>query len=570
MRPTKIVSLIGALLLLSAAVAAAKMYRPPASFSADVADLAAVDRHVMRPVDNAALLAAAKRAESERAAAPYVFAHALEVDLDPESSGTWETLDDGSRLWRLRIASPTALSLSLGFSRFDLPEGAELWIYSPGREVVEGPYTARHRSRHGRLFTPVIPGNEAVVELWVPAAAEGPLALRLARVHHDFRGFAKTHGTCNNDVICPEGDPWRDQIRSVARLSINGTTLCSGQLVNNTAEDDTPYFLSAFHCEVTPTNDDTVVVYWNYEAPVCGQQAGGSLDFNQTGSVFRASEATTDFLLVELSQDPDPDFDVFFTGWDVGGDPPVGSVCIHHPSGHVKSISFNDDILGTGDWLVPNTHWVVDNWEDGTTEGGSSGSCLWDPESKLCVGILTAGFASCSRIDLDIFGKLALAWDVGATSASRLRDWLDPLNLGVTTLAGRDPGAPPPPPPPPPPPNGGCTPDDTTMCLRDGRFRVQVSRTGAAGAGPATVVQTGNTDSGLFWFFSPTNWEMLIKLLDGCGINGRYWVFAASATAVEWTITVTDTATDTTKRYHHPAGSPSPAITDTAAFDTCP
>lgn len=569
MRPTKILSLTGALLLLLAGTAAAKMYRPPVSFTTDVADLAAVDRHVMRPVDNFALLAAAKSAEAAGAAVPYVFAHALEVSLDLENSGTWEDLDDGSRLWRLRIASPTALSLSLGFSRFDLPEGAALWIYSPRGEAVEGPYTARHRSRHGRLYTPAIPGNEIVVELYVPAAAESPPALHLERVHHDFRGFAKAHGSCNNDVICPEGDPWRDQIRSVARYMRSGTTLCSGQLVNNTAEDDTPYFLSAYHCGVTPQNDDTVVVYWKYEAPVCGQQAGGSLDLNQTGSIFRASEENSDFLLVELSQAPDPEFDVYFTGWDITGVPPLGSVCIHHPAGHVKSISFNDDVLGTGDWIEPNTHWVVDNWEDGTTEGGSSGACLWNPANKLCVGTLTAGLASCTRIDLDIFGKLAVAWDAGPTSASRLRDWLDPLNLGVTTLEGRDPGTTPPP-PPPPPPTGDCTPDETTLCLHDGRFQVEVSRTGSAGPGPGTVVQTDSDDSGLFWFFGPENWEMLLKVLDGCSINDHFWVFAASATDVEWTITVTDTATHASKQYHHPAGSPSPAITDTAAFATCP
>ena len=565
MRPTKIISLTGALLLLSAAMAASRTYRPPVSFSAAVADLAAVDRHVMLPVDNAALLAAAKSAESARVAVPYVFAHALEVDLDLESSGTWEDLGDGSRLWRLRIASPTAMSLSLGFSRLDLPEGAGLWIYSPRGEVVEGPYTARHASPRGRLYTPVVPGNEVVVELWVPAAVAAP-ALRIERVHHDFRGFAKA-GACNNDVICPEGDPWRDQIRSVARYVIAGTTLCSGQLVNNTANDDTPYFLSAFHCGVTPQNDDTVVVYWKYEAPVCGQQSGGSLALNQTGSIFRASEETTDFLLVELSQAPDPDFDVFFTGWDVSGVPPMGSVGIHHPSGDVKSISFNDDVLGTTEWIVPNTHWLVDNWEDGTTEGGSSGSCLWDPANKLCVGTLTGGLASCSVIDLDIYGKLVEAWDVGPTAASRLRDWLDPLGLGVTTLEGRDPGDAP---PPPPPPQGACAPSATTLCLRDGRFRVEVSRTGAGGPGPATVVGAGNDESGIFWFFGPENWEMLLKVLNGCSINNRYWVFAATASAVEWTITVTDTEADVTKTYDHMAGTASPALTDTSAFATCP
>jgi len=209
-------------------------------------------------------------------------------------------------------------------------------------------------------------------------------------------------------------------------------------LINSTAQDGAPYFLSAFHCGFSPQNDDTVVVYWKYEAPVCGQQTGGSLGFNQTGSTFRASEESSDFALVELSQDPDPEFDVYFTGWDVSGVPPLGSVGIHHPSGDVKSISFNDDVLTTTEWIEPDTHWMVDDWEDGTTEGGSSGSCLWDPASKLCVGILTAGLASCTVIDFDLYGKLAVAWEGGGTPETRLRDWLDPLASGAQALAGRD------------------------------------------------------------------------------------------------------------------------------------
>jgi hypothetical protein len=437
MRQRNLLSLVGGLLLVvQAGPAVSKMYRPPASFGQEATELPFVDQRVMPAVDNAALLAAAKRS-GDHVGLPYRFAHAIQVDLDVRNSGTWERLDDGSWLWRLRISSPGALHLNLGFSRFGLPEGAGVWIYDPAREDVEGPYTARHRSARGRLWTPIVRGDEVVVELHVPDGTAEPLDLRLSRVNHGFRGFEKS-GACNNDVICPEGDPWRNQIRSVARVAIGGVSLCSGQLINSTAQDGAPYFLSAFHCGFSPQNDDTVVVYWKYEAPVCGQQTGGSLGFNQTGSTFRASEESSDFALVELSQDPDPEFDVYFTGWDVSGVPPLGSVGIHHPSGDVKSISFNDDVLTTTAWIEPDTHWMVDDWEDGTTEGGSSGSCLWDPASKLCVGILTAGLASCTVIDFDLYGKLAVAWEGGGTPETRLRDWLDPLASGAQALAGRD------------------------------------------------------------------------------------------------------------------------------------
>jgi hypothetical protein len=324
-------------------------------------------------------------------------------------------------------------------------------------------------------------------------------------------------------------------------------------------------------------NDDTLVFYWNYESPTCGQRGGGSLQDNQIGATFIASEAVSDFLLVRLNEAPDSDFNVFLSGWDVTGDIPAGAVCIHHPSGDVKSISFNGDPLTTIGWnptsqsLNPSgvDHWEVDDWEDGTTEQGSSGSCIWNPANQLCVGVLTAGIASCDTIGFDIFGKLSYAWAMaGNTPQTRLRDWLDPLDSGVMTLAGKDLGGEP---PPPPPPTGDCVPSDTVLCLQNNRFQVEVERVGAAGPGPAHVVDVGPvTDSGILWFFSANNWEMLLKVLDGCDINNHYWVFAASATAVEWTITVTDTQTDAVMQYFNPSGVASPAITDTAAFATCP
>jgi hypothetical protein len=127
------------------------------------------------------------------------------------------------------------------------------------------------------------------------------------------------------------------------------------------------------------------------------------------------------------------------------------------------------------------------------------------------------------------------------------------------------------PPPPPPPPSGDCTPNATTTCLNEGRFQVRVDwRDFGNMTGPGQVVPFGSDDSGLFYFFSADNWEMLIKVLDGCNINDRYWVFAAATTNVEYTLRVTDTETGASKQYRNPLGQASPAITDTSAFATCP
>ena len=79
-----------------------------------------------------------------------------------------------------------------------------------------------------------------------------------------------------------------------------------------------------------------------------------------------------------------------------------------------------------------------------------------------------------------------------------------------------------------------------------------------------------STDSGIFWFFSPNNWEILVKVLDGCDFNGHYWVFAAATTNVEYTLRVTDTLAGEVATYSNPLGSSAAAVTDTGALATCP
>ncbi len=117
---------------------------------------------------------------------------------------------------------------------------------------------------------------------------------------------------------------------------------------------------------------------------------------------------------------------------------------------------------------------------------------------------------------------------------------------------------------------GPCLSDDTTLCLNQGRFRVEVDWLGFDGVhGDATRVSQGTDDSGLFWFFRDQNWEMLVKVLDGCGVNQRFWVFAAATTNVEYTLRVTDTSSGIVKTYFNPLGVSAPAITDSAAFATC-
>jgi streptogramin lyase len=114
-----------------------------------------------------------------------------------------------------------------------------------------------------------------------------------------------------------------------------------------------------------------------------------------------------------------------------------------------------------------------------------------------------------------------------------------------------------------------CEPDATTMCLNGGRFRVTAEWRSLTASGAGTAVPL-TSDSGYFWFFSASNVEVLVKALDGCGFNSRYWVFAAGLTDVEVTLRVTDTQTGALRTYVNPQGTAFQPIQETSAFATCP
>ncbi|HVT16155.1 MAG TPA: LamG domain-containing protein [Thermoanaerobaculia bacterium] len=112
-----------------------------------------------------------------------------------------------------------------------------------------------------------------------------------------------------------------------------------------------------------------------------------------------------------------------------------------------------------------------------------------------------------------------------------------------------------------------------SFCL-DTHFFATVSwRIGGPGSptvGVGTTVSSPNPNSGVFWFFASNSWELMVKLIDGCSLNNRFWVFSAATTNVFYRLTVIDVRTGTTRVYFNYPGPPAPAVTDTDAFATCP
>jgi len=376
---------------------------------------------------------------------PLQFAETRDVSVTPDNDGHWQLLAGGTRVWRYRLRVPGATDLSLGFTRFQLTEGARLYLFDTVEGQRQGPFTALDNQPHEQFWPPMLGGETVTLELSLPAGAAMP-TLRLGRIGAGYRDLLRRgpqprQGACNIDVVCPEAALWQDTSRSVAALTFGGFRFCSGTLINDVPASGRGFFLTAHHCGIDDRNASSVTLYWNFHSPVCGQLGGGlsGADVQVGGARVRASRADVDMTLLELNTLPDPAWGVVHAGWDRSGQAPLGSVAIHHPGGDEKAISFNDDRLTVRGNCIGvesplDSHWRVDNWEQGTTEPGSSGSGLFEPVGQRLVGFLSGGTAACGfRTGYDCYGRFSVAWD-GPDAGSRLRDWLDPAGTGAVTV----------------------------------------------------------------------------------------------------------------------------------------
>jgi hypothetical protein len=427
-----------------------------------IIDVAPIDAAARRQADDARAQSAKPRSKRLRVADD------IPLALDIARDGVAESLDDGSTLWRLAVRASGATDLRLRFARFAPPSGASLHI-TGSDAYYQGPYGADDAAAEGGFHSPVVPGDTATIELHVPAGvhlARG--AIELAALGAGYRdlfhreGRAKrtgagASGRCNVNIVCPLGQPYADESRALAYYefeSEGGTFICTGTLLVDVPRSFRNFLLTAAHCITSAAEANSMVVYWNYRSSECDRTTGWTLDDNQLGTQLRASRADADFTLVELDDAPDPDWNLHYAGWDATGTVPTRTIGLHHPSGDVAKVTAGPqpqtitNCIGTGNSQL--THWLTGPYNDGTTEGGSSGSGLYVPagdasgHGRLLIGVLSGGTAACSvssptRPDggVDCYGKLASAWN-GPGPASRLRDWLDPDATGVLLAEGSD------------------------------------------------------------------------------------------------------------------------------------
>ena len=457
--------ILSVLLVLVTSVLVAQSETKPQPFSFDKKGISqSIDVNIMPYTDNETLIK--EDAERQDKSLPFRVGIGHSVAKTLNNSGRKDILDDGSILWRAEFVSENAIMTYLVFDRFNIPEEAQLFIYSPDRTQVFGPYTNDDVQKVGKLVTDDIIGEEVIVEYYEPANASFKGDFQIAAVMHVYRDFLHTRtdtkgqhgdadGNCHIDVVCPEAQPWQEPIKSVVCIGISAYVpseggwvgyLCSGALVNNVRMDKTGYVLSAEHC--IAAEDQTHKFYFKYQTDECGGTTGFTGYVANGGDIIARSNASditskSDFLLLKLTRDLSTfqwRDNVVFAGWDRSGAASVGAG-IHHPGGDWKKISFPQNVVSINSGSMANKYFKV-SWQTnpnkGVTEQGSSGSPLFNAD-QLIIGTLTSGSSSCNYVyGTDNYGKMSYHWNNNNASnpANRLQPWLDPDNTGAVTLQG--------------------------------------------------------------------------------------------------------------------------------------
>ncbi len=387
-----------------------------------------------------------------------------QVYFSNREDGYYDTLTNGDRIWRLAIQSTGASFITLYFSQYKIPQGAELFIYDLSGRYILGKFTSNNELNGNEFYTQAIPGDVVIIEYYEPVLVRGKGIIEINEIGHGYKEmfyansyeekgpYGNSTISCRHiDVACNIGDAWKDQIRSVVHYQMkigNGLYMCSGNLINNTSYNKENYVLSAYHCQEAG-NVSAWTFYFNYQLSECGGNEG---IWNQsvTGAEIIAKNSYiegSDFLLLRITSVIPESYNVYYAGWSRTevGNPSVGCG-IHHPRGDWKKISIPSTITsssnssmileGYGTLAMGKRFWMV-KWSRGSIEQGSSGSGLFDG-SKRIIGQLFAG-NSCSastQSGTEFYGKIATSWKGGGSPPTRLSNWLDPYNTNASFING--------------------------------------------------------------------------------------------------------------------------------------
>ncbi|MDU1891432.1 MAG: trypsin-like peptidase domain-containing protein [Dysgonomonas sp.] len=393
--------------------------------------------------------------ENARRGHPLPEAYLYPLDIKMDTVGTHSTLPTGENIWKLVINVPDAKGFFVGLDDFYLPKGAELFVYRENDFRNAVVFMNEDNPKGGPYSIEDLSGDNVVLEyVSSPGINEKPrihlkdIGYKYATGTSDLTYFNQAENACMININCPKGYYWQNQKKGIVQMrtrTSNGTYRCSGSLINNSGKDKTPYLLTAAHCfeKATQAEAEATDYIFEYEAPGCEIERP-TYKFHRGSQLLVNSplEGGSDGSLLKLTPNIPDDWDVYYNGWNRENettDMSDGAV-IHHPLGDVKKISFYNKYLLSGNWederLNPDAaHWIA-YYSEGVTEGGSSGSPLFD-KNGLIVGTLSGGDSKCTKPNgEDYYGKMWYHWDKGSNTSWHMKSYLDPANTGATKLEG--------------------------------------------------------------------------------------------------------------------------------------
>ncbi len=389
------------------------------------------------------------------------------TQINIQTDGDWILLANGDRLWRLRIAVKGAAALTFLYDDFWLPNGGKFYIYAEDESQVMGAFTSENNKESGRFSTAAISADVVYLEYFQPYQVEDQARISIESILQKPKSYANQEmaddlgfgaaAPCHININCEQGNSLQTQKRGTTRIVMmlekEGEFFegfCSGSLMNTTAQDQTPYILTAFHCllpEFTPLYDMWQFDF-GYESTTCDNPTTEPQRNIVVGCERVAGKEDTDFLLLKLSEIVPSSFFPYYCGWNATKNQlPQNCKMISHPKGDIKKITVdtrNTTTLHapTIKWAEytssPNTHYRVE-YDEGFSEQGGSGSGLFGDDG-LIYGQLHGGnidTINC-RVNRLFYGSLAESYE-GNTADTRLKDWLNPTNQAITTLEGYDP-----------------------------------------------------------------------------------------------------------------------------------
>ncbi|HVR39886.1 MAG TPA: trypsin-like peptidase domain-containing protein, partial [Thermoanaerobaculia bacterium] len=471
----------------------------------------------------------------------------------PLAGGIIATSEGGvvwSGSFRIEGADRTRLHLE----NVTLPAGAVLWVYGDGQTPIA--FDSSLVDPNGSLWTPSVRGGNVHLEIEIasPKSENDAAAFNVNEVMQLVapKVVAKPEDspTCLIDVTCVTNatlNGVNDLRQGIAHLEfVKGSSsyVCSGGLLNDQVQGTlVPYLLTANHCLNTQASASSLEAFWDWRFANCESNTIPNVENfpRSNGATQLASSANSDFSFMRLNSVPS---NRLFLGWNANTSVVGNGAKLHrisHPApediGMLPQMYSNTTVTTTVGTCTgaSRPQFIYSSQGEGGVYGGSSGAPALIDNGQV-VGQLLGSCgpdpeAGCDARNSTIDGAFAQTYP-------SIRTFLE----GTSTST--------------------CVASATTVCLSSDRFSVSVVWKTADSNGAGQAIKY-TADSALFWFFSESNIEMLVKVLNGCGLNSRYWFFSAATTNVEYTITVTDTKSGSVKTYFHALGTPAPAVTDT-------